>query len=199
MLDKNTIVKVRNRDNGTVGYTIPDLGNLHRSFESGEVKEVTVEELRKLVYLPGRGGEKILKEYLVIEDCPELIQELIGEVEPEYYYTEEDIRTLLTEGTLDQFKDCLDFAPEGTINLVKDLAVELQLNDVSKRQALLEKTGFNVTSAIAIEKESQEEGSEETTQTQQRRAAAITSTKDDTSTRRTSTTITNSKYKVVNK
>ena len=53
MVDKNTIIKVTNRDNGSVGYTIPDMGNLHRSFQSGETKEITMEELRKLSYLPG--------------------------------------------------------------------------------------------------------------------------------------------------
>ena len=32
MLEKDTLIRVRNRDNGKVGYTIPDLGNLHRQF-----------------------------------------------------------------------------------------------------------------------------------------------------------------------
>ena len=66
MLDKNTIIKVTNRDNGTVGYTIPDLGNLHRLFQAGETKEITMEELRKLSYVPG--GNNILKNYWVYED-----------------------------------------------------------------------------------------------------------------------------------
>ena len=80
---------------------------------------------------------------------PEAVAELLSDVEPEYYYTEEDIKTLLQVGSLAQFQDCLEFAPEGTINLVKKLAVELRLNDVSKREALLKATGFNVTNAIA--------------------------------------------------
>ena len=89
MLNDKEIIKVRNRDNGTVGYTIPDLGNLHRNFQSGEVKKVTMEELRKLSYIPG--GEAILRDYLVIEDNNEAIAELLGEVELEYTYTEEDV------------------------------------------------------------------------------------------------------------
>ena len=32
MIEKDTLIKVINRVNGTVGYTIPDLNNLHRSF-----------------------------------------------------------------------------------------------------------------------------------------------------------------------
>ena len=48
MLDKDTIIKVKNRDNGVVGYSIPDMNNLHRNYQVGETKEVTMEELRKL-------------------------------------------------------------------------------------------------------------------------------------------------------
>ena len=46
------------------------------------------------------------------------------EVEPEYNYTEEDIRNLLLNGTLDQLKDFLDFAPTGAIEIAKNIAVE---------------------------------------------------------------------------
>ena len=123
MLDKNTIIKVTNRDNGTVGYTIPDLGNLHRLFQAGETKEITMEELRKLSYVTG--GNNILKNYLIL-DNEEAIRELLSEVEPEYYYSEEDVKKLLLQGTLDQFEDCLNFAPEGIINLVKKLYEELK-------------------------------------------------------------------------
>ena len=77
MLDKNTLVKVTNRDNGSVGYSIPDLGNLQRRFEAGETKEVTAEELRKLSYTIG--GKVILDEYLIIHD-KDLVAELLGEV-----------------------------------------------------------------------------------------------------------------------
>ena len=193
MLEKNTILKVRNRDNGGVGYTIPDLGNLHRTFQSGEEKEIPMEELRKLSYLPG--GKAILKNYLVIEDNPKAVEELLSTVEPEYYYTDEDIKKLLTEGTLDQFQDCLDFAPEGTINLLKKYAVELELNDVAKRKALLEATCFNVTTAIEANRK--DDLDEEEAPAKTRRTAAINSA---TPGRRTSGIASSeSKYKVVNR
>lgn len=194
MLDKDKIIKIKNRDNGSVGYTIPDLGNLHRTFQSGETKEVTMEELRKLSYIPG--GLQILTDYLVIED-EDAVAELLNTVEPEYYYSEEDIKTLLTQGTLAQFEDCLDFAPEGVISLVKKLAVELKLNDVAKRKALLEKTGFNVTTALAAS----EDEESETTDKKTRRAEAINSKSitAETPARRTSTVISSNKYKVISK
>ena len=154
MLDKNTLIKVTNRDNGSVGYSIPDLGNLQRRFEAGETKEVSMEELRKLSYTIG--GSVILKEYLLIHN-KEAVEELLGTVEPEYYYGEEDVKNLLEKGSLDELKDCLDFAPEGTIELVKKVAVETELNDIRKRNAIQEATGFNINSAIEINKETSEE------------------------------------------
>lgn len=192
MLDNKTIIKVTNRDNGSVGYTIPDLGNLHRNFESGETKEITMEELRKLSYLPG--GEPILKNYLVL-DNQEAIHELLNEeVEPEYFYTEKEIKELITNGTLEQFEDCLDFAPAGTIDLLKDLSVKMELNDVAKRKALLEKTGFNVTSAIRINHEAQEDEEIEQEPKKTRRAAAI-----ETPTKKVRSAEPISKYKVISK
>ena len=70
--------------------------------------------------------------------------------EPEYHYSENDVRQLLTTGTLDQFLDCLDFAPDVIKDMIKDLAVELPLNDMAKRKAIQDKMGFDVTRAIEI-------------------------------------------------
>ena len=192
MLDKNTLIKVTNRDNGSVGYSIPDLGNLERVFTSGETKEVTMEELRKLSY--SIGGKVILDEYLIIHN-EEAIAELLGTVEPEYYYQEEDVKNLLEHGSLDELKDCLDFAPEGTVDLVKKVAVETELNDIKKRAAIQESTGFNVTSAIEINKETSEEQVEET---KVRRAAPKKEVATSVPTGRRTAAPTTSKYKIVN-
>ena len=43
------------------------------------------------------------------------------------------------------------------VDLVKDVAVEIELNDVKKRDAILNKTGFNVTNAINFNKETTDE------------------------------------------
>ena len=43
MLKDDTKITVTKRDNGSVGYTIPDLGNLHRNYQSKETKIVTME------------------------------------------------------------------------------------------------------------------------------------------------------------
>lgn len=152
MMDRNTIIKICNRDDAAVFYDIPEMNGLHRVFQPNEVKEVTLGELIKLSYEPG--GMDLLRNNFILNN-KEAINMILGEVEPEYNYTPVDIKNLLLNGSLDELLDCLDFAPEGVIEIVKDLAVELPLNDVAKREAILNKTGFNVTNAIEIKKEVQ--------------------------------------------
>ena len=86
-----------------------------------------------------------------------MVAALLGEVEPEYYYTAADVKELLVSGTLDQLEDCLNFAPEGVIDLVKDISVQLPLNDVAKRDMIFKKTGFNVAQAIVISQDEEKE------------------------------------------
>jgi hypothetical protein len=147
MLNKNTRIKIKNRNNGVVGYSVPDMNNLRRKFQPNEEKEVSYEELQKLSYTPG--GMYMLKNYFIL-DNEEAIRTLIGGVELEYNYSNEDIKRLLVNGSMDELLDCLDFAPDGVIGLLKDIAVKLEISDLRKRDAIKEKTGFDVTKAIEI-------------------------------------------------
>ena len=187
MLDKNALVKITNRYDGRAGYSIPEMGGLQREFAPGETKEVTMEELRKLSYIPG--GQAMLEKYFVL-DSKEAINELIGGVEPEYYYTDEDVKNLLLSGSLDELKDCLDFAPNGVIELVKKYAVDLKINDISKRKAIKDATGFNIDMAVYINEETSEERVEE----KKERRTAVRKTETTSTGRRT--TAPTSKYKI---
>lgn len=147
MIDKDKMVKVINKFSGTVGYDVPEMG-IHRNFYPHEKKEISFGELEKLSFIPG--GDVILKDYLEIVDEEAVIALFNEAPEPEYHYSEEDVKKLLTVGSLDQFLDCLDFAPDVIKDMIKDLAVELPLNDMEKRQAIQDKLGFDVTKAIEI-------------------------------------------------
>ena len=167
MIPKDRMIKVTNRSNSVTGYRIPELNNLRRQFQHGESKMISFEELEKLSWMPG--GVFLLKNCLVIDDR-EVVEELLHGVEPEYYYDDFAVQQLLQYGTLDQLLDCLDFAPTGVIEMVKRWAVQLPCNDVLKRQAILEKTGFDVTKNIEFLKDA--EGDEPVRNTG-RRAAPI--------------------------
>lgn len=158
MLDDKTMVKVTNRDNGHVGYLIPDLNNLRRDYAPGESKTVTFEEMKKLSYQPG--GKKLINDFLLI-DNEDAVAEILGNVEPEYYYTAEEVKKLLLEGSLDALKDCIDYSPEGVKDLIKKYAVELEINDIQKRDAIKKMMGFDVTKAIEINHETAEPETEE--------------------------------------
>lgn len=178
-MEKSTLIKVLNRDNGAVGYAIPEMNGLKRIYQAGETKEITFEEIEKLSYIPG--GKELLEDSLVILNNDEAIKEILGHVEPEYSYSKEDVINLMKNGSLDEFLDCLDFAPEGVKDLIKTLSVELPLNDVAKRDAILNKLGFNVDNAIRIKRESEEPTKEEPTT---RRRVQKTQNKTSTSTSR---------------
>lgn len=157
MLDKNTLIKITNRYDGMAGYEVADLG-INRLFMAGETKEVTMEEIRKLSY--SIGGITLLKDFFVL-DNPEAVAEILGTVEPEYFYTEAQVKELLLTGSLEALQDCLDFAPAGTIELVKKVAVETKLNDIQKRKAIQAATGFNIDTAVMINEETEDEKVEE--------------------------------------
>ena len=178
MVDDKTVVKVTNRSS----WRIPDMGNLTRSFMPGETKPVSAEEIRKLNWTPG--GAVMLRDDLVLDNA-ELIEELLGEVEPEYNYDEAKVKDILMNGSMDEFMDTLDFAPEGIIDMMKDLAISLEIPDVRKREALSKKTGVNINNAININNISGEEEGEKPAEKKQRRVAAAAQESSTPAQRRT--------------
>lgn len=171
MLTNETIVKVTNRGNSIVGYMIPEL-HIRRRFAPNETKQLTVNEMRALH--AEKGGASIIRNHLII-DNEELVNELIYNVQPEYFYSEQDVIELLVNGSVDQLLDAIDFAPTGVHDIIKTKAVQLKLNDVRKREIIFEKLGFNVTSAIEANAQSEVV----VTEPQGRRAAPITASAEN--------------------
>ncbi len=136
---------VKNRSAGAVLYKIPE-DNIVRRFAPGETKRLSYEELLHLSYQPG--GRELMANFLQIQSVG--VPKSLGiKTEPEYYMSEQQVVELLKHGTMEQFLDCLDFAPVGVIELVKKFAVTLPLDNYEKRQALKAKTGLDVDAAIA--------------------------------------------------
>ena len=135
-MDEKTICNVRNRSSSRVCYVIPEDG-IRREFAPGEAKKISFQELEQLSYQPG--GREIMTHFLQIQS-QEAVDNLGLQVEPEYNMTEEQIKDLILKGSLDEFLDCLDFAPTGVIDLIKTFAVQMPLNDIEKCKAIKEKT-----------------------------------------------------------
>ena len=139
------MINVTNKSTGLVIFTT-SFGR--REFYTGQTRKIPMEELQELVQTPG--GPELLYNYLYIEDPKVMTEELEIQPEPEYYIKEADLPNWMNTCTLDQFKDALDFAPEGTKDLIKKLAVSMPLNDYSKRQAIKEQLGLDVTHALEL-------------------------------------------------
>ena len=155
----NTVMyNVKNRSAGIATYKIPEMG-VRRTFQPGETKKISAEELEKLTYRPG--GMALLANFLQILE-PEAIAKVGLRPEPEYYLSEKQIVDLMQTGSIDEFLDCLDFAPPGVIDLIKKLSVSLPLSDIQKRQALKTKTGFDCDAALKHVMEEKEDDSENT-------------------------------------
>ena len=187
MLNKNDKVAVKSRNGGEVFYRLSDSAGL-RTFNRGETQQVPFEEIEKLLYTPG--GEYLIRNSLII--APEALEELGIKVYPEYFYTEDEVKELLENGTLDQLEDTLNFAPKGVIDIIHQMSIKIELPDTRKRKMIFEKTGFNIDGALAVNEALKEETEiKEDIEKPVRKAAPIKTVE------RKSAPITANKYKVV--
>lgn len=143
-MSNDKMYNVKNRSAGMVVYRVPEL-NVRRVFQPGEVKRISYAELEALSFRAG--GRELMEDYLQIKDA-EVLESMNIHAEAEYYMDKEHVEYLLKSASMDEFLDALDFAPEGLIDMIKDMSVSLKLGDYNKRQALKEKYGFDVESAI---------------------------------------------------
>lgn len=154
MLDNKELIKVSNISDGPVVYSVPEL-RVRREFQRGETKQIPVEELIALHYTTG--GMVLIREFLSV-DSDELLMSFGIIPEPEYKWTAQDVKELLLNGSLEQLQDCLEFAPAGIVETVKDMAVSLKINDMSKRQTIQNFTGFNVSKGIDLTEDTAAKG-----------------------------------------
>ena len=158
------MINVTNRSAGTVVYRIPE-DNLRREFYPHETKKIEKEEIEKACSQPG--VRELFCDYLFVDDEQVLHDILNFDEQPEYWLTEDMIPTWLNTCSFDEFRDAIDFAPLGVIDLIKKYAVSTPLNDFTKREILFNKLDFNVTNAIKnIEEE--KTPTKETTTTKRR-------------------------------
>lgn len=150
----NDICHVTNRSSAFVVYNIPEQ-HIRREFNVDETKRIPFQEILDVSAQPG--GKELFHEYLFIEETEAVKEAFNIDEEPEYFLTKDQIPGWMNTCTLDEFKDALDFAPEGVHDLIKKFAVENKLNDVAKRMAIKSQLGFDVDKAIEMDEESKKE------------------------------------------
>lgn len=190
------IYLVKNRSASRVHYSVPELGIKSRDFAPGETKKIKREELEGLSYIPG--GINLIRNYLLITN-PQAREEFVGAVEPEYNMTEKEVIDLIKYGSNDEWLDCLDFAPEGVIDLIKTLAVEIPLTDTIKMEQFKEKKGVDLARQIRAKQEEEAEIAAAQAQQDARPQRRIQPTQAASESQNPQRRTSGSKYKVVKK
>lgn len=167
--------KVINRAASSVGYVAYTGQN--RRFEAhgqrGDTLLVPEEELVQLSYT--RGGALLLERCLMIED-EKLATKILGdEPEQEYYFTRADVEKTLTEASLEDLEESLEYAPQGTRELFIQVAIETKLDSNAKREIIKKVTGFNLDRAIDLAvtpEQTQEQPAEKPARRQRKKATS---------------------------
>lgn len=175
------LVEVQNITDHIVGYY--SFEEKRRVIPSQASIKVTAEELRALHFTDG--GHVLLHESLSVKDKSLAKEFGISEdlLEHEYNWSEKDVEKVLTNGTLDELKDALDFAPQGIVDMIVSKAVELKINDIGKRDAIFEATGRNVDQMIKLVDQAAKD-TEQPEQKPQRKRRATTKTTESAAQRR---------------
>lgn len=166
-ISDDTLVQVQNLVDHTVGFKDEDT---HRRviFQAYEPKKLPAGILRRLNF--SYGGTILLRHFLSVQN-DELAREFgVSPDTIEYKWTKNDVDRVLTTGSLPELEDALDFGPEGIKDLIVDRAVELKIDNVSKRQVIKEHTGRDIDSMIKLKEQYEaNNGQPEETQPKTRR------------------------------
>lgn len=141
-------MNVINRSDGNVVYSLPEL-NIRRVFVPGESKDLSEQELNALWQIDG--GASLLRNELMVQD-EEWVKKMMPYAPIEYFWLVSDVDKCILEDSLELFKETLEYAPTGVIDLIKARAWQLPMTDLNKMDALKQKTGFDTLKAIEVMK-----------------------------------------------
>lgn len=146
-------VKVVNNTTGNVGYTVPNL-HVRRVFRPQQTLMVTFEELEEGLYEPGI--RKLFENgFLTIENKQDridlglaMVDEKEEIVEDAAAPTHTQIKAALKSNKYADLYLLMKDAPSGTLSLVVDYALELEITDTQKLQLIKDKTGSDITAIL---------------------------------------------------
>lgn len=170
-VDGNTVVAIENMTSHKSGYTL-DNGVRRRVPGNGRVN-ITAEEVRQAVY---EHGNYIFVNTLRVTNAA-LAREIgVPEDMIEYNWTAKDIKDALTTSDIAIFLDALDFAPDGIKEEMLTQAVELEITDGVRKEALNKYFGVDIDAKIANKHAYDDAGdkAEETAAPSKRRASSST-------------------------
>lgn len=145
MVDGESIVYVDNMCGHRIGIYLSS-SNSRRYFEPKVKMPMKAADVRELNWQSG--GHYMLLNYLRINDKSLAAEVGVPDDLIEYWYTEDDVRDILQNKPLDYLLDTLEFGPEGIVELCKKIAIELEIADNRKLEAIKERTGADINAII---------------------------------------------------
>lgn len=120
----------------------------------GSMQKLSADEISFMVNAPG--GRYVAENCVIIKD-ENLINELRIRVEPEYFFDEKDIKALITKGNIEQLEDALEYGGPGVRDLIKDVAISMDISDRNKVNAISDATGYDIQKLTENTKELEED------------------------------------------
>ena len=147
LISDDTLVPIRCLGDTDTGYILSTSGRSRRLVQ-GVTMKVKASELRELYFQPG--GAVLIQNYIHVGNKQLALELGVPEdsYDHEYSWTAADVAKCLTEYNIDVLLDALDYAPYGIVDFLKDKAIELEIPDNSKIQAITKKTGVDIAAAI---------------------------------------------------
>lgn len=139
-------MKVTNRSDSIAAYELDEM-KVKRNFAPNETKDIPTKELETLYQQ--EGGYNLIKDFLMVHD-KKWVEEHFPDVPIEYFWTVADIKNCLLTDPEDLFEETLDYAPQGVLDIMKNLSWQLPISDYTKMEAMRKKLGFDVRHAIEI-------------------------------------------------
>lgn len=156
----NKMVTVRNTINSSVGINVPSLNFRKEWIRKDSIQKIPFEVLEQIIY--DTGVEYMFKSgMLYIEDMEVKIALGLEEektVQPTNikYYSTEDLKKLLTQTPLKDFREEVETMTDEQVRELGDVAVEILSGDYQRNKIIQDRTGMNINKMIQMEIESAE-------------------------------------------
>lgn len=191
LVPDDTIVRLTNMMDSPTGYKL--MNGTFRRFAPRASMSVTAGEVREVSNMPGtitlfqnylRVGNKDLATELGVSD---------DSFEHEYSWGKDEIVGALTTEPIEVLLDALDYAPDAIKESLVDVAVELEIPDVNRRNAIKNATGKDITKMIEIKNTYKDDSQKEDGKPTERRATQKQAPAKKSSGRRASATVADDK------
>ena len=191
LVPDDTIVRLTNMMDSPTGYKL--MNGTFRRFAPRASMSVTAGEVREVSNMPGtitlfqnylRVGNKDLATELGVSD---------DSFEHEYSWGKDEIVGALTTEPIEVLLDALDYAPDAIKESLVDVAVELEIPDVNRRNAIKNATGKDITKMIEIKNTYKDDSQKEDGKPTERRVTQKQAPAKKSSGRRASATVADDK------